>query len=162
MPSQNRSDGSTMRTAIKGTITIKYNGKSYYIPNVKNCTITKETNVFTEATYSHKVQQNGYGVPRISCTFDTVISSQLFTIIATDVIGSYDVDVVVHVEYSNGDISTFSFKDCFFESIPVTSINFDGSNFTNASFTFYANDYDIDVIDPIGYNRKSYIGPANW
>jgi hypothetical protein len=157
MPFNNRTDGSTMRTAKKGSITIKYNGKSYYIPNVKNCTITKETNVFTEATYSHKFQQNGYGVPRISCTFDTVVTSQLFTVLATDVIGSYDVDVVVHVEYTNGDKSTFTFHDCFFESIPMSSIQFDGSGFANASYTFYANDYDIDVVDPIGYNKKSVI-----
>lgn len=157
----NRADGSTMRAAKKGSIIIKYAGKSYYIPNVKSCTITKETNVITESTYSHKYQQSGYGIPRISCAFEAVISSQLFTIIATDVIGSYDVDVVVHVEYTNGDISTFTFHDCFFESIPIGSIQFDGSSFSNASYTFYANDYDVDVVDPIGYNRKSHIEATN-
>lgn len=159
MPAHNRTDGSTMRTPIKGSITIKYNGKSYYVPNVKSCTVTKETNVFTEATYSHHVQQNGYGVPRISCTFDAVISSQLFTILATDVIGSYDVNVIVHTEYSNGDYTTFSFYDCFFDSVPMSTSLFDGSGFTTASFTFYANDYNVDTMDPFGYNTKAVIEP---
>lgn len=161
MPTSNRADGSTMRTAKKGSITIKYNGKSYYVPNVKTCTITKETNVFTEATYSHNYQQNGYGVPRISCAFDAVISSQLFTILATEVIGSYDVNVIVKTEYTNGDVSTFTFYDCFFDSIPMSTSLFDGSGFATASFTFYANDCIVDVVDPIGYNSKTTIEPGN-
>jgi hypothetical protein len=129
-----KQDGSTLRTAKKGSITIKYDGKTYYVPNVKSCTITKETNVFTEATYSHNIQQNGYGVPRISCTFDAVISSQLFTILANEVIGSYDVNVIVKTEYTNGDVTTFTFNDCFFDSIPMSTSLFDGSGFANASF----------------------------
>lgn len=161
MPISNRTDGSSMRTAKKGSITIKYAGKTYYIPNVKSCTITKETNVFTEATYSHAIQQNGYGVPRISCTFDAVISSQLFTVLATEVIGSYDVNVNVMTEYTNGDKTTFSFSDCFFESIPMSSAQFDGSGFATATYTFYANDYDVDNIDTIGYNRKTTIESVN-
>lgn len=157
MPVNNRTDGSTLRTAKKGSITIKYNGKSYYVPNVKSCVVTKETNVFSEATYSHNIQQNGYGVPRISCTFDAVISSQLFTILANDVIGSYDVNIIVQIEYTNGDISTFTFYDCFFDSMPLSTSLFDGSGFTTASFTFYVNDYNVDTSDTIGYNTKTNI-----
>ena len=161
MPTLNRIDGSTMRTAKKGSITIKYNGRSYYVPNVKSCNVTKETNVFSEATYSHNVQQNGYGVPRISCTFDAVISSQLFTVLANDVIGSYDVNVIVKTEYTNGDATTYTFYDCFFDSVPMHSALFDGSGFVTTSFTFYANDYNVDVVDPIGYDYKFVIDPAN-
>lgn len=152
-----RQDGSSLRTAKKGSITIKYDGKAYYVPNVKSCTITKETNVFTEATYSHKIQQNGYGVPRITCTFDAVVSSQLFTTLATKVIGSYDVSVIVKTEYTNGDITTFTFVDCFFDSVPMSTTLFDGSGFSTASFTFYANDYNVDITDSIGYNKRSTV-----
>lgn len=162
MPGLPRADGSTLRTATKGSITIKYNGKSYYVPNIKSFTITKETNVFTEATYSHKIQQNGYGIPRISCTFDAVISSQLFTVLATEVIGSYDVNVIVKTEYSNGDSSTFTFNDCFFDSVPMSTALFDGSGFSTASFTFYANDYSVNSVDQIGYGQKSAIEPVNY
>lgn len=150
-------DGSTLRTAKKASITITYDGKSYYVPNVKSCTITKETNVFTEATYSHKVQQNGYGVPRITCTFDAVLSSQLFTTLATHVIGSYDVNVIVKTEYTNGDITSITFQDCFFDSIPMSTALFDGSGFSTASITFYANDIDVNITDSIGYNKRSVV-----
>lgn len=160
MPVGIRNDGSTMRTAKKGSITIKYNGKSYYVPNVKSCTITKETNVFTEATYSHEIQQNGYGIPRISCAFDAVISSQLFTTLATEVIGSYDVDVIVKTEYTNGDITTYTFYDCFFDSVPMSIDMFDGSGYATASYTFYPNDYNVDVEDKIGYNSKTVVEPV--
>ena len=162
MPKYNRLDGSTMRTPQKGSITIKYAGKSYYVPNVKSCVVTKETNVFTESTYSHPVQQNGYGVPRISCTFEAVISSQLFTILANDVIGSYDVNVIVKTEYTNGDMTSFTFNDCFFDSVPMSTSLFDGSGFATASFTFYANDYNLDVGDTIGYKVKPVIDPIDF